>query len=210
MNANAWVGEISAPLAIAAGLLIGFLGYRLLKLTLGIMGFIAGASGGWAVGLSLEPGNSGIALVCAVIGAAIGAVLYIWLFYLGIFLLGASAGAVVAAALFNAAGNQPQPIALLAIGIVFGLLALVMRKFMIIVSTAFSGSYLVMAGLFHLVAGPQNHSPLWFNHAQPGSPGSWGYVALAFWLILGLAGVSFQNRAHRTKAQTARDKAGPV
>jgi hypothetical protein len=210
MNAHAWVGEISAPLAIGAGLLICFLGYRLLKLTLGIMGLIAGASGGWAVGLSLEPGNNGIALVCAVIGAAIGAVLYIWLFYLGIFLVGASAGAVVAAALFNAAGHQPQPIPLLAIAIVFGLLALVMRKFMIIVSTAFSGSYLVMAGLFHLVAGTQNHSPLWFNHAPPGSAGGWGYIALAFWLLLGLAGVSFQYRVNRAKAQAARDKAGPA
>ncbi len=207
MNANAWVGEMSAPLAVALGLLTCFLGYRLLKFTLGIMGFVAGASGGWAVGLSLEPGNNGIALVCAVIGAAIGAVLYIWLFYLGIFLLGASAGAVVAAALFNAAGNQPQPIPVLATAIVFGVLALVARKFMIITSTAFAGSYLVTAGLFHLAAGLQNHSPLWFNHAQPGSAGSWGYVALVFWLILGLAGVSFQNRAHRTKDQATRDKA---
>jgi hypothetical protein len=207
MNTNAWVGEIGAPLIVAVGLLTCFLGYRLLKLTLGIMGSVAGASGGWAVGLSLEPGNSGIALVGAVIGAVIGAVLYIWLFYLGIFLLGASAGSVVVAAFSNLAGYQPQPIPLLAVAIVFGVLALVMQKVMIIVSTAFVGSYLVMAGLIQLLGGPQNHSPLWFNHARLASAGSWGYVALAFWLILGLAGVSFQTRAHRTKDQAARDKA---
>jgi hypothetical protein len=210
MNANAWVGEISAPLVVAVGLLTCFLGYRLLKMTLGIMGFIAGASAGGALGSSLEPGNSGIALVCAVIGAVIGAVLYIWLFYLGIFLLGASAGAVVAAALFNAAGNQPQPGFLLGIATVFGVLALVFRKFMIIVSTAFLGSYLVMAGLFHLVPGLQNQSPLWFNHAQPGSGGSLGYIALAVWLILGMAGMSFQHRAHRTKEPAPRGKAEPA
>ncbi|MGO8678002.1 MAG: DUF4203 domain-containing protein [Limisphaerales bacterium] len=206
MNTNAWVGEIGAPLVVAVGLLTCFLGYRLLKITLGIMGFIAGASGGWALGLSLEPGNSGIALVCAVIGAAIGAVLYIWLFYLGIFLLGAGAGAVVVAAFSNSAGYQPQPLFLFAVAIVFGLLALAMQKLMIIVSTAFLGSYLVMAGVCHLVPGLQNHSPLWFNHSQPGSVGSWGYAVLVFWLLLGLAAVSFQNRAHRTKAQAARDK----
>ena len=85
-----------------------------------------------------------------------------------------------------------------------------MQKFMIFVSTAFLGSYLVMAGIFHLVPSLHHHSPLWFNHAQPGSVGSWGYVALVFWLVLGLAGVSFQNRAHRTKAQAARDKAQPA
>jgi len=210
MNTNAWIGEIGAPLVVAVGLLTCFLGYRLLKITLGIMGFIAGASGGWALGSSLEPGNSGIALVCAVIGAAIGAVLYVWLFYLGIFLLGAGAGAVVVAAFSNAAGYQPLPIPLFAVAILFGVLALVMQKFMIIVSTAFLGSYLVMAGIFHLVPSLHHHSPLWFNHAQPGSVGSWGYVALVFWLVLGLAGVSFQNRAHRTKDQAARDKAQPA
>jgi hypothetical protein len=171
------------------------------------MGFVAGASGGWAVGLSLEPGNTGIALVCAIIGAAIGAVLCIWLFYLGIFLLGASAGAVVVAAFSSAAGHQPQPAPLFAAAIVFGVLALVFRKFMIITSTAYTGSYLVMAGLFRLVAGLQNHSPLWFSHAQPNSAGSWGYAALAFWGILGLAGMSFQNRAHRTNDRATRDKA---
>jgi len=210
MNANAWVGEISAPLAVAAGLLVCFLGYRLLKLTLGIMGLIAGASAGWIVAVSLEPGNSGIALACAVIGAAIGAVLYIWLFYLGIFLLGAGAGAVVAAAFFNASGNQPQPIVLLAVALVFGLLALAARKFMMITSTAFSGSYLVIAGLFHLFAGLQVHSPLWFNNAPAGSTGHWPFVALALWLILGLAGVSFQYRAHRSTAQLARGPAAPA
>jgi hypothetical protein len=209
MNVNAWVGEISAPLAVAAGLLVCFLGYRLLKVTLGIMGVIAGASVGWSVALSLEPGNSGIALACAVIGAAIGAVLYIWLFYLGIFLLGASAGAVVAAAFFNAAGNQPQPIALLAVALVFGILALAARKLMMVTSTAFVGSYLVLAGLFALAGGLQTHSPLWFNHAPAGSAGGWGYAVLVCWLILGLAGVSFQYRAHRSTAQAARDQAAP-
>lgn len=192
------------------GLLTCFLGYRLLKITLGIMGFIAGATGGWALGLSLEPGNSGIALVCAVIGAAIGAVLYFWLFYLGIFLLGASAGVIVAAALFEAARHQLQPVPLFALAILFGVLALVMQKFMIIVSTAFLGSYLAVAGIFHWVPGLQNLSPLWFHHAPPGSVRSWGYVALVFWLILGLAGMSFQNRAHRTKDQAARDEAQPA
>ena len=207
MNVNAWVGEIGAPLAVAAGLLVCFLGYRLLKLTLGIMGVIAGAGVGWTVAVSLEPGNSGIALACAVIGAAIGAVLYIWLFYLGIFLLGAGAGAVVAAAFFNAAGNQPQPVALLAVAIVFGIVALAARKFMMITSTAFSGSYLVIAGLVHLAAGLHVNSPLWFNHAPPVSTGHWGLAALVLWLILGLAGMSFQYRAHRPPAQLARDPA---
>lgn len=209
MNANAWVGEISAPLAVAMGLLICFLGYRLLKFTLGIMGLVAGASVGWVVGLSLAPGNSGVALLCAAIGALLGAILYVWVFYLGIFLLGASAGTIVAAALFNTVGNSLQPIPVLAIALAFGVLALLARKFMIMVCTAFSGSYLVVAGLFHLVAGLQGHSPLWLNHAQ-GSSGVWNYAALLCWLLLALAGFTFQHRAHRTREPAAADKSKPA
>lgn len=206
MNVNAWAGQIAAPLAVVGGILICFWGYRLLKLTLGVMGFIAGATGGWAVGLSLGTGNSGIALVCALLGGVIGAVLCIWLFLLGVFLLGASAGAIVATALFSAAGNQPQPILVLLLAIVFGVIALVMQKFMIIVSTAFIGSYLVTAGVLHLLAGGQNVSPLWFDHLQQGSAGILGYAALVVWLILGLGGASFQYRSRRRREEATRNE----
>ncbi len=209
MNVNAWAGQITAPLAVAVGILICFWGYRLLTLTLGVMGFIAGATGGWAVGLSLAPGNNGIALVCALIGGVIGAVLCIWLFILGVFLLGASAGAIVATALFSAAGNQPQPILVLVLAIVFGVIALVMQKLMIVVCTAFSGSYLVTAGLLHLLTGAQDVSAPWFDHLRPGSTGILGYVALVFWLILGLAGGSFQYGGRRKREEATRNETRP-
>ena len=209
MNINAWAGQMTAPLAVAVGILICFWGYRLLKLTLGVVGLIAGAAGGWAVGLSLAPGNNGIALVCAIIGGVICAVLCIWLFFLGIFLLGASAGAILATALFSAAGNQPQPILVLVLAIVFGVLALVMQKLMIVVCTAFSGSYLVAVGLLQLLTGAQDTSALWFDHLQPGSAGVLGYIALVFWLILGLAGGSFQYRGSRRRDEATRHEARP-
>jgi hypothetical protein len=209
MNVNAWAGQITAPLAVAVGILICFWGYRLLKLTLGVMGFIAGATGGWAVGLSLAPGNNGIALVCAIIGGVIGAALCIWLFFLGIFLLGASAGAIVATALFSAAGNQPQPILVLLLAIVFGVIALVMQKLMIVVSTAFIGSYLITAGIVHLLTGAKDVSALWFDHLQPGSAGILGYAALVFWLVLGLAGGSFQYGGRRRREEATRNESRP-
>src|SRR6476660_8706123 len=93
--------NLSAPLAAVVGLLICFAGYRLVKLTLALIGFIAGAAGGWSVGLALAPNNPTIALVCALIAGAILAILCVWLFFFGVFILGASAGAVVAAAVFR-------------------------------------------------------------------------------------------------------------
>jgi hypothetical protein len=81
---------------------------------------------------------------------------------------------------------------------------------MIIVSTAFSGSYLVAAGLFHLISGVHARSPLWLDPAHPGSPGVLGYVFLVFWLFLGVAGAGFQNRVNRKKDSTTRAGSAPA
>jgi len=108
MNDYAWAGQITAPLAVAVGGLICFWGYRILKLTLGILGLLVGAAGGWAGALSLVPGHNGVALACAVVGGILGAILCVWLFYVGIFLLGASAGVVMAAARV-CWGRTPSP-----------------------------------------------------------------------------------------------------
>jgi hypothetical protein len=204
MNANELPQAVTAPVAIVVGILICLCGYRILKLTLGIMGFIVGAGAGWSFGLSLAPHNNAIGLVLALVAGLIGAALCVWLFFLGVFLLGASAGAIVAAALFNAAGNEPQAILIVICAVVFGLIALVMQKFMIIASTAFSGSYLVVAGVLHLMAHSSESSLLWFNRVPTQTAGLWGYVALACWVVLGLAGLSFQYRHSERKDKAAR------
>jgi hypothetical protein len=203
MNFTDWAGQLAAPLALVAGFLTCFWGYRILKITLGITGFIVGMAGGSSFGLSLAPGNNAVALICGLVAGVIGAVLCVWLFFLGVFLLGASTGAIVGAAICSAAAIEPQPIILIVVAIIFGLIALALQKFMIILSTAFGGSYLITAGILHFITGVQNISPPWFSHHQPGSVGLLGYIALAFWIILGLAGVSFQYRGTKTTDEAA-------
>jgi Domain of unknown function (DUF4203) len=205
MNEYAWAGQITAPLAVAIGVLACFGGYRLLKLLLGIVGFAAGAAGGWAAGSYLAPGHTGIALACAVAGGIFCAVLCIWLFLVGIFVLGASAGVVAAAALCGGTGQPAQPLLLLIVALVFGVLALLLQKLMIIVSTAFCGSYLVTAGLWHFVTAGQSPVPLWFNHLKPGSAGLLGWAALVFWLLLALIGARFQYRGRRKRETHRQD-----
>jgi hypothetical protein len=210
MNDYAWTGQLAAPVAIIVGLLACFWGYRIVKIVLGIMGFMAGAAGGWTLALSLAPGHNSIALVCAAIGGVLGAILCIWLFYFGIFLLGASAGAVVAAAVFGGTGHQAQPLLILIVAVAFGLLALVLQKFMIVVCTAFSGSYLVTAGLLHFISAGPHAAPLWFDFSHSGSPGLLGYGALAFWLVVGLVGARFQYGGRRRRDEAVRREAQPA
>ncbi len=201
MNDYAWAGEISAPLAVVAGILTCFFGYRILKLSLVIIGFSAGAYAGWELGLSMAHGNSAIPLVGAFVGGLIGAGLCLGLYFLGIFLAGATAGAVLAAALFNGTGHSIHPIFFLAFPLVLGLVALVAQKFMIIVSTAISGSYLIVAGFWPFVVGDKDPSHIWLHPVQSASSGMLGYGALAVWLVLALLGFSFQFRRNRKKIE---------
>jgi hypothetical protein len=197
---------ITAGVAIVAGILICFWGYRMLKVTLGIMGAVVGASAGWALGLSWFPQSAGLALVCVVLGAVVGAVLCLWLFSLGIFLLGASAGTAVATAVFNGLGRQPEPLVVVIVAVVFGIVAIVVQKFMIVISTAFSGSYLLVAGILQLLAGTPNATPLWVDPLQPGPKGVLGMGALIFWVVAGVAGSAFQFRDGRRREEVVRQE----
>ena len=198
--------QLSAPLAAVVGLLVCFAGYRLVKLTLALIGFIAGASGGWALGLALAPNNPTLALICALVAGVIVAILCVWLFYFGVFILGASAGAVVAAAVFRATGFPVEALLILVVALVFGIIALVLQKLMIILSTAFSGSYLVTAAVAHFLAGVQQVHPLWFKPYSGNASETWGYVILGIWLLLGLIGARFQYVGSREKVAPRQEK----
>jgi hypothetical protein len=206
VNDYAQVGRLSSFLVIMAGLLICFCGYRILKVSLGIIGFIAGAFGGWQLGLSLANNSAGIALACALVGGVVGMALCVFVYLLGIFLLGATAGAVVAAAFFSGIGHQIQPVIFLALPIAFGVIALLVQKFMIIVSTAFSGSYFIMAGIWPFVVVDRNVSRIWLHPAHHGSPGTLGYGALVLWALLAVLGVVVQVKASRKKIEVEAPK----
>jgi len=206
MNHDAWAAQTSALFAIVAGILTCFWGYRILKFSLAIIGFMTAAYGGWELGFSLPHASTGLALVCAVIGGIIGAVLCLWLYFLGVFLLGATAGGIIAAGLFNQAGHQIQPVVLLALPVAFGIVALIAQKFMIILCTAFSGSYLITAGMWPFIAGSQSGSRIWLHPAQPGPSGILPYGALAVWILLALVGIRFQFSARRRKGEAKTDQ----
>jgi hypothetical protein len=196
----------SAMLVLVAGLLTCFWGYRLVKVSLGIIGFVTGAFGGWELGLALANNHMGIALGCALGGGLVGMALCVGVYFLGIFLLGAAAGAVVAAACFNGVGQQIQPVVFLVLPVAFGVIALLVQKFMIILSTAFSGAYLVIAGIWTFVADSGDPSRIWLYPRQNGSLGNLGLGALVLWVLLALLGIATQFRASRKKVDAEVQK----
>src|SRR3974390_924652 len=141
MNEYAWQG--SGVVAIVAGILICFWGYQLVKISLAVIGLVVGTYGGWQIGLALVPGNELGVLVCAIIGGLVGMGLCLWLYFLGVFLVGATAGAIIAGAFVNGAGQQVQPVVFLVLPLICGIIALVAQRVMISVSTGLSGAYLI-------------------------------------------------------------------
>jgi Domain of unknown function (DUF4203) len=206
MSVHYEAGQIPAPVAIVAGIFICFLGYRILKLTLGITGFALGAFAGAAIASSMAPDHQMLLLAWTLFCGLIGAVLCIWLFFLGVFLLGASTAPVIAAAVYSGTGHPVPPLVLLIFAVVLGCLALLLKKFTVIACTSVAGSYLITAGLWQVLKLGQNGFPLQLARPATGSVGMINYVALACWVILALVGLRFQYSAHRKKPEPARQE----
>ena len=196
---NDYTSNGTALLAVVAGILLCFWGYRLLKLSLGLIGFVAGAYAGWEIGLVWLHGSNVWALLCALIAGLVGMALCVWLYFLGVFLVGAMAGAAIASGVFNGMQYQAQPVLMFILPIVFGVVALVAQKLMISLCTAFSGAYLITAAAWAFLATNQKGPRIWLdplgNHP---ATGTLTYGALIFWVVLALVGTSFQLRRART------------
>ncbi|PWU20116.1 MAG: hypothetical protein C5B50_04670 [Verrucomicrobia bacterium] len=192
MNTNFSPNDVAAVSGILGGVLGCFWGYRILKVVLAITGFIAGATAGWTAGLNFAPSGTITPSVCALVGGVIGAVLCIWLFYLGLFLLGAGFGTLIASSFFSAGGGQMQVMIILACAVVCGLIVLAIQKFMIIVATGFTGAWLVVAGVLHFLAGTSAPFPFVVGGMPPVPRGLPEFVPLIAWLLLGVVGMSVQ------------------
>ena len=205
MNETVLTNDLVALLAMAVGLLVCFWGYRILKLLLALTGGIGGAMGGWQLGLANAPGHAVPCVLLSLAGGLLGAALCLWLYFLGIFLLGASAGGILAAAVFGTADKPVQGFVIVLAAIVFGVIALVAQKLMIVACSACSGSYLAVTGMLHFVTRSPNPLPRWPSQVLLGAGNPrqlWPWVV---WLILGLAGLGTQLRGNRVKVKEEKD-----
>ena len=195
-----------AIVAIVIGLLNCFFGYRLFKIILGIWGFIAGAILGAGIATTLS-GELWVAILAGLVGGILGAVLFVLLYFVGIFLLGAGLGfllGVAIASTFNL-GGPTQWIIAGVLAIVGGIVAVIVQKFMIILSTAFGGAAMTVGGIYTLAGGQLIRSieDLPATMARRSVIAA-NWLLLLFWLLLGIVGVVVQY------AVTAREKPEPI
>jgi len=194
MDLNQDVLYVLAGLGILVGALQCFYGYRIFKFILGLIGFLLGSVLAAAIGYNFTQEVILVFLI-GLVGGFIGAALMTALYFVGIFVIGSFFGGILGVVLYAVAESYPDPAALLILAVIAGVIALVFQKFMIIVSTGFGGSWMVVTGIAYFATQAINFS----NLNQIFRPdGSHLYALILCWLALGIVGVIVQYRSSPT------------
>ena len=142
-----WIYAAAAVIAIVAGAMNCFFGYRIFKLLLAMWGFILGAGAGVALGMMGE------ALVWIIVGGILGGIagifLMLLLYYVVVFLLGGYVGMTAGVAISASLGIAPTWISAAA-ALAGGILAIIFQRTLIIIGTALTGAANVAWGIFSL------------------------------------------------------------
>lgn len=188
----AWLQTPAALLLLVSGLVSCFAGYRVFRVVLGIYGFILGAL---MASSFMGTDQTLWMLVAALAGGLVGAAILVLAYFVGVALIGAGAGALLANAIWTSFGREPGVIVVVVMAIVGALGALALQRYVIVISTAFGGAWTAIVGGFAL-AGDRAagraaaRNDVWLAYPFDPAPGQRWVIAL--WLVAGVAGALVQ------------------
>jgi hypothetical protein len=195
-----------ALVLICFGLLNCFFGYRIFRILLAIYGFVLGALVGIIVAGTIAPGQTLWLIVGAIAGGAIGAVLMIVLYFVGVFVIGALGGALLANAIGTILGITMPTVVVIIAAVVVGIIALIAQRAVLILVTAFAGAWGAIGGGMLLFTGQS--LPALGTFARPAAIEQANMptlIILIVWLILGIAGTIVQfHMTREVKAEPER------
>lgn len=186
--------------SIGLGLLYCFFGYRIFKVLLGILGFVVGASVAAKFVFDTFGGEPVLTIVAGLVGGVIGTVLLVFLYFVGVFLLGAWLGSLLGVLLTGGGESTAALVIIVVLAVMGGIVTVVFQKLMIILSTALGGSWAIVYGISHLLGGGPDSIQSFQYHPNLRAlrpMGVWGYAMFLGWIILGIAGLVVQYRLAR-------------
>ena len=181
----------AAVLLVLGGALSCFAGYRLFRVVLAIYGFILGGS----IASSMLAGTNATGQLLAwVLGGLAGALVLVLAYFVGIALVGAGLGALVAHLGWSYFGTgDPPPALVIVLAIVGAIGAMVLQRYVIVVATAFGGAWTLLLGMVAMIdrrAPPVRSADVWVFYPTTALPDErWLPVA---WIALGLLGTAVQ------------------
>lgn len=183
----------AAIVLLAGGLISCFAGYRVFRLVLGIYGFILGA----LVASSIVGTEHTVWMIAAAfVGGLLGALVLIAAYFVGVALLGAGIGALLASLIWGALGREPGALVVILFAIAGALGALMLQRYVIIGATAFGGAWTIIVGGLALTGNrvavdAASRSNVWLAYPNPAPGQRWVLLA---WFVLGIAGTAAQLR----------------
>jgi hypothetical protein len=183
--------QTSAVVVLIIGLIALFSGYRAFKALLAIAGFVTGAILTWAIARPMLEETGFLLYLLTLVGGLVCAIALVAFYFIGVFVAGAALGSLLGGMLAPNLNLEPAlPVIIGAI--VLGVVALLLQRFLIILSTAFGGAWLALsAGFFLLGLGGYHfliRSPAELAH------GRWSDAFMIGWVLLGLVGLAAQFR----------------
>jgi hypothetical protein len=178
----------AALLLLAGGLLSCFAGYRWFRIILGIYGFIFGALLASSV---MGADQTGWLMVAALAGGVVGALILIAAYFVGVALIGAGLGAMVADTIWASFGREAGLIPVIVLSILGALAALALQRYVIIIATAFGGAQTAIVGGAALIGKGEGTARSVYRvyPLDPLPATKWDLVA---WVVLGFVGLAVQ------------------
>ena len=182
----------AAGVLLGGGLIACFFGYRLFKFVLAIFGFIVGAlaaSSIWGASATTYM------VIAAVVGGIAGSLLLLAAYFVGVALIGAALGALLANLIWTQIEGDPHPFVVVLFSVAGALLATWLQRYVIILATAFGGAWTILLGTL-AVMGDQSAmnaaaaGDIWVAYPMNPAPGQ-AWVSYS-WVGLGLLGTLVQ------------------
>lgn len=179
----------AAIILLLGGLLSCFGGYRVFRVVLGVYGFILGAL---LASSLMGAEQTWLMMVAALVGGVAGALILIAAYFVGVALIGAGLGAMIANMAWASFGREPGIVPVIVLSIVGALGALALQRYVIIISTAFGGAETAVIGAAALMGNRADAAARSVYRVYPLDPlpaTKWDLVA---WVVLGVAGLAVQ------------------
>lgn len=138
----------AAVILLLGGLLACFAGYRIFRIVLGIYGFILGALLATSI---VGTENTWWTIAASLGGGLVGALVLIAAYFVGVALIGAGLGAMLANLIWAGLDREPHVLVVIALAIAGALAALALQRYVIIIATAFGGAQTVVVGVAALM-----------------------------------------------------------
>ena len=191
-------GVAAAALAIVLGTLICFFGYRLLRVTLAVAGFLLGAGLGWFFASAIVGIVPVVVIIITLVTGILGAVLAAVVFKLGVFLLGAGAGALLAGFFLAGLTGTTGTVVVIAVAVLAGVVTVLLQRVMVSILTALAGAWGIALGAFHLAGWLDMNAGMAALEALRPVPVR-AIIVIGSWLVLGIIGLVVQLAQGRKK-----------